>query len=133
MDGSYIELPGCEIAGIEQSGETLTLRFARAYLIQTQSGAKQQSRWHQSGSLIFSDPEVEELPPPGPLVCSGGDVGENIYTYRDMIPIPLESRGRAHCNLRFEGSEQRLRLQASGVTLVMEDRPYYIEHIDKSN
>ena len=65
----------------------------------------------------------------GVVDCAGGDVGENIFTYRDMIPLPLESRGQAHCDLGIEGSDAHIRLQAAAVKLEMEDVPKYIEHI----
>ncbi len=129
MDSSSIDLPGSEVESIRLDGDRLVLRFSRAYIIQTMTGAKQRTRWYQAGELIFSGAVVEGELPQCPCVCAGGDVGENIYTYRDMLPLPLKSRGRAHCKLRFEGREQMLLLEADGVELVMEDRPHYIEHI----
>jgi hypothetical protein len=128
MDISSIDLPGCEIESIRREGERVILRFSRAYIIKSMTGSAERTRWHQTGDLVFEGAAVEGELPSCPCVCAGGDVGENIYTYRDMIPIPLESHGRAHCDLRFEDGG-RLRLQAEGVRLVMEDRPYYIEHI----
>ena len=62
-------------------------------------------------------------------MCSGGDVGENVYTYRDMIPLPLESRGRIHCALGFEGTDLRLKAVAETIRLEMRKTPNYIEHI----
>ena len=128
MDTSSIDLPGCEVESIRHDGDRVVLRFSRAYIIKTMSGSAERTRWHQSGNLVFEQAEVEGDLPPCPCICAGGDVGENIYTYRDMIPIPLDSRGRAHCDLQFGGGG-RLRLQAKGVRLEMDDRPYYIEHI----
>ena len=129
MDSTTIDLPGCEIEAITLEDGTLTIRFSRAYLIKTISGSEERTRWWQGGALIFEDAEVEGELPAAPCVCDGGDVGENVYTYRDMLPLPLESHGRAHCALKIKGSEQLLRAQASGVRLAMDDRPYYIEHI----
>ena len=128
MDISSIDLPGCEVESIRQDGDRVVLHFSRAYIIKTMTGSAERTRWYQSGDLVFDKAVVEEELPVCPCVCAGGDVGENIYTYRDMIPIPLDSRGRAHCDLKFE-SGGRLRLQAEGVRLEMDDRPYYIEHI----
>jgi len=64
-----------------------------------------------------------------PAECAGGDVGENIYTYRDMLPVPLESRGQAHCALKLVGSEHLLKVNATAVRLDLEDVAKYIEHI----
>jgi hypothetical protein len=129
MDKTHIELPGSEVELITRQGGQVTLRFSRALLVKSMTGSKERTRWWQAGELIFEQAEVEGAIPETPLVCDGGDLGENIYTYRDMIPIPLESQGRAWCNLRFRDRDVRLRLEASGVVLKMEDSPHYIEHI----
>jgi hypothetical protein len=129
MDSSSIDLPGSRVESIRVEGERVTVRFAPAYITKTLSGSTERTRWRQEGALVFEGAEMIQEPPECPAVCAGGDVGENVYTYRDMIPIPLESRGRAHCNLRFEGTDRRLVLHGEAVRLEMEDRPHYIEHI----
>jgi hypothetical protein len=129
MDTSSIDLPGCEVESIRIEGDRVILRFSRAYIIKTMTGSVERTRWYQAGELIFTGAQAEGELPECPCVCAGGDVGENIYTYRDMIPIPLKSHGRAHCDLGFQGSERRLVVQGDGVELAMEDRPYYIEHL----
>ena len=129
MDTSSIELPGSEIESIEVDERQVKVRFSRAYIVKTMTGSVERTRWWQAGELIFGGAEVDGEPPTGPCICSGGDVGENVYTYRDMIPIPLDSQGRSSCRLRFEGSEKMLVVAAESVRLVMEDRPHYIEHL----
>ena len=129
MDSSTIDLPGCEVESIEVTGDQVAVRFSRAYIIKTMTGSVERTRWWQAGELVFEGAEVQGELPQLPAVCDGGDVGENIYTYRDMLPLPLESRGSAHCDLRFRESDQHLVVQAEAVKLVMEDRPHYIEHI----
>ncbi len=129
MDSSSIELNGSEVESIQVDGERVILRFSRAIIIKTITGSTERTRWWQAGELIFEGAEVEGDLPECPTICAGGDVGENIYTYRDMIPLPLESRGRAHCDLRFEGDQGRLQVQGEGVKLKMDDRPRYIEHL----
>jgi hypothetical protein len=129
MDSTTIDLPSSEIESISLVDSKLIIRFSRAYLVKTLSGSVERTRWWQAGSLIFDEAEMEGEPPECPCVSDGGDVGENVYTYRDMIPLPLDSKGRAHCNLKFQGQSATLQAQASAVRLVMEDRPHYIEHI----
>jgi hypothetical protein len=129
MDSSSIELAGSEIDSVTQDGETIRVEFSRAIIIKTMTGSVEKTRWWQKGALVFEGASLEGELPPLPAVCAGGDVGENIFTYRDMIPVPLESRGRAHCDLRTEGTEDHIRVQASAVRLDMEDVPKYIEHI----
>jgi hypothetical protein len=130
MDSTTIELPGSEIETIVQQADgALKIRFSRANIIKTMSGSEERTRWWQAGDLVFADAQIDGELPDCPCVCNGGDVGENVYTYRDMLPIPLESQGRAHCDLRFSNPSGTLKAVASGVRLEMEDRPHYIEHI----
>jgi hypothetical protein len=128
MDSSTIELPGSEIEAITLEAGKLTIRFSRVIIIKTMSGSDERTRWWQAGALIFKNTELETALPTCPCVCDGGDVGENVYTYRDMIPIPLQSQGRARCDLRIR-DQQPLKAWAEGVQLEMDDRPRYIEHI----
>ena len=107
----------------------LRVRFSRAYIIKTMTGSVERTKWWQAGDLVMEGAEVEGELPRGTLVCTGGDVSENVYTYRDMIPLPLDSRGRTHCALSFEGSDQKLIANAQTVRLEMRDAPKYIEHI----
>jgi hypothetical protein len=129
MEISSIELPGSEVGFIGFEGDNLVLRFSRAYIIKTISGSEERTRWWQAGDLVFEQAELDGDLPIYPAVCSGGDVGENIYTYRDMIQIPLQEEGPARCDLGFKGAEARLKVRAARVRLCMQDRPRYIEHI----
>jgi hypothetical protein len=129
MDSTTIDLPGSEIESVTWEDGRLVICFSRAYLIKTMSGSVERTRWWQAGALIFDEAEVEGDLPRCPCICDGGDVGENVYTYRDMIPLPLDSQGRAHCALKLQGHTDILQVQASGVRLTMDDRPHYIEHI----
>jgi hypothetical protein len=129
MDSSSVDLAGSEVEAIVVEGDRVIVRFSRAHIEKSMSGSVERTRWWQAGSLVFEGAKAEGELPDCPCVCAGGDVGENIYTYRDMIPIPLKSRGRAHCDLRFEGTDRHLRVNAEAVELQMEDRPHYIEHL----
>ena len=114
MDSSSIQLKGSEIDKIEVDGSKATISFSRAIIIKTMTGSVEKTKWWQAGQLVFEEVESSELPD-APLVCAGGDVGENVYTYRDMIPVPLESRGHAHCDLYFEGVDEHLKISAGAV------------------
>ncbi|MGD2118406.1 MAG: hypothetical protein PVG66_08615 [Chromatiales bacterium] len=129
MDSSSIQLNGSEIESISLDGNEAKVFFSRAIIIKTMTGSVEKTKWWQKGYLIFGDAEIETQPGNLPLTCAGGDVGENVYTYRDMIPVPLDSRGRAHCNLYFQDSDERLIIEATSVRLEMLDVPKYIEHI----
>lgn len=129
MDSSSIDLSGSTIESVRVEDGTVSVRFSPALIIKTISGSVERTRWRQSGELVFSDAQLEEGPEEMPVVCDGGDVGQSVYTYRDMIPLPFEGRGRAYCDLRLNGTERHLKVVGEAVKLNMEDRPYYIEHI----
>ena len=153
MDSSSIRLPGSELAGISFVDGTLRIDFARAYIIKTMTGSAEKTLWWQAGALILdnaellaplpqsgSEPESESgsdpasEPDSGPesepvLICDGGDIDENVYTYRDMIPIPLESRGQCRCDLKLRGRDARISAQGETIRLEMQAVPKYIEHI----
>ena len=132
MDSSTIDLPNSEIESVEYENGRLTIVFSRVIIIKTMSGSSERTRWYQAGELIFEDAELETALPDCPCVCEGGDVGENVYTYRDMIPLPLDSHGRARCDLKIKDQDP-LQACAEGVKLVMKDRPRYIEHLRDSD
>jgi len=73
--------------------------------------------------------EMDAALPLGPLVCAGGDIEDNIFTYRDMIPLPLVSRGCVGCDLGFYDTNARLKARASAMHMEMKGLPKYIEHM----
>lgn len=129
MDSSQIELPGSQIASIEWAQGVLRLRFARALIVKSMTGSRERTRWWQAGELILEGVEIAPAMPPGPQVCAGGDLDANVFTYRDMIPIPFASRGLVRCEIRLEGEPSPLIAEGSAVRLELEDVPKYIEHI----
>lgn len=129
MDSSSIDLAGSEIESVSLEAGILRVRFSRAYIIKTMTGSVERTRWWQAGDLVLKDVELNGELPEGSLVCAGGDVVDNIFTYRDMIPLPLDSRGSARCKLAFEHRSERLEASGSSVCLEMHDVPKYIEHI----
>nr|WP_296805069.1 hypothetical protein [Thiocapsa sp.] len=129
MDSMSIDLNGSEISSIHREDGRLTLHFSRAYLVKTMTGSSERTRWHQAGDLVIDGVEEASTIPSGPLVCRGGDIEENIFTYRDMVPVPLESRGHVRCALMFEGVANPFVAQGTAIRLEMHDTPKYIEHL----
>jgi len=129
MDTSSIELLGSVVDRLEIVGADLKVHFSRAYILQTLAGSLERTRWWQAGELILEGVSLEGGLPSGPLVCAGGEVGESIYTYRDMIPLPLNSRGYVRCELRFVGDQAPVVAVGRAMRLVMQDVPRYIEHL----
>lgn len=129
MDSSYIELKGSEIELIESTSAIVRLAFPRALIIKNMTGSKERTRWRQAGVLLLQDvgnpPDLNE----GAVVCAGGDIDDNVYTYRDMIPIPFSSRGLIRCTLRLEGVPTTWLIEARSARLEMEGVAKYLDHL----
>ena len=129
MDSTSIELRGSKISAVTVDGDTVRIEFEPAYLVKSMTGSVERTRWRQHGALVFEDAQLDDASPlpDFPAECGGGDVGENVYTYRDMVPVPLQSKGQAHCALK--AGDKLVRVSARGVHLDMQDVPKYIEHL----
>ena len=128
MDSRMIDLPGSGISRVSRDGDRVSLRFSPAYIIQTMTGSKERTRWRQEGELVVDGASVEGDLPTCPCVLSGGDIRDNMYTYRDMVPIPLESRGEIACELSLEGGG-RIAISGEAIRLDLEGNAKYIEHL----
>ena len=123
-------MPGSIIRQVKAKEDEVRIRFEPAYLIQTMTGSEERTRWRQNIELVYGGAELLAGGDLNlPATCAGGDVIMNIYTYRDMVPVPLEGKGRAACLLKVEGSHTILHVEAESVRLEREDLPRYIEHI----
>lgn len=129
MDSSSIQLAGSQIDAIEHTPERLRIHFSRAIIIKTMTGSAEKTLWWQAGDLLLVAPDLGGPLPQGPVTCLGGDIDDNIYTYRDMIPLPLSSRGAIRVELHFEGEPADLVARGSAIELDMHDVPKYQHHI----
>lgn len=129
MDSSSIQLADSEISSVEHTPGRLCIHFSRAVIIKTMTGSAEKTLWFQAGDLLLDDPDIEGDLPAGPLHCAGGDIDDNVYTYRDMIPLPLESRGAIRVALKMQGGAPSIIAAGTGIRLEMHDTPKYQRHI----
>ena len=129
LDSSSIELNGSEIESVVVEGDRVRVRFSRAYIVKTMTGSAERTRWWQAGDMVMEGAEVTGELPQMPAVCAGGDVFDNVYTYRDMVPLPLDTRGRTGCRLSVAGSDLVVDVSAETLHLDMLETPKYIEHL----
>jgi hypothetical protein len=131
MDSRSIQIADSELSEIKLTEQTLVLKFCRLYIIETMTGAKERVLWWQKGELIVGQAHlVQPLPTtPPPYICTTGDIDDNIYTYRDMIPIPLNTKGQIRCQLQFQNHTELLCVRAGTLTLVLHDQPHYLRHM----
>lgn len=129
MDSSHIDLKGSRIQSIASVPPMVRIVFSRALIIKSMTGSQERTRWWQPGALVLLGVQNHTALPEGPLVCAGGDIDENVYTYRDMLPIPFKSRGHIRCVLRFDGPTASFTVEATSANLELEEAPTYLEHL----
>jgi hypothetical protein len=129
VDSSQIELKGSEIHSIDWAEGVLRIRFARALIVKSMTGSRERTRWWQVGDLVLEGVVSVPALPQGPRICAGGDLDANVFTYRDLIPIPFSCRGHIRCLLRLDGLSEPVIAEAASARLEMVAVPKYIEHI----
>ena len=94
--------------------------------------AIEDSLWTQAVELTITGIEQQGELPTCPCEVSGGDLTDNIFTYRDHAPLPINWRGTVSCKLDFAGHDTGLTI--SGDTLKVDPiaHPRYIKHIKKA-
>jgi hypothetical protein len=127
-----LQLPGASLASIERDGDTWTLHFSCLDLVQEMEGAFEDSLWTQAVDLVIRDASLEGTLPECPCVVRGGDLTDNIYTYRNHAPLPIKWRGEVGCTLTVEGREDAFTLRGAGMEALPLEYPRYIRHIKKT-
>jgi hypothetical protein len=94
-------------------------------------GAFENSLWTQAIDLVIRDATLEGRLPDCPCVISGGDLTDNIYTYRNHAPLPIRWRGDVECKLVVAGVADEFSLRGTGLEAQPLEHPRYIKHIGK--
>jgi hypothetical protein len=131
-DVSYtLQLPEARLESIDRDADTITLRFAQAYLVQEMENAFEDSLWTQAVNISIRDYSLDGELPACPCEISGGDITNNIYTYRDHAPLPINWRGDVRCALKLAGSDATFAITGNSMQLEQIATPRYIRHIKK--
>ena len=126
-----LQLPGAQLESIEQSGDSLTLNFSQVHLVQEMEGTIQDSLWTQAVRLTVGGMELTGQLPGCPCEISGGDLTDNIFTYRDHAPLPIDWHGETCCKLTVSGNGGTFTVDGESMQLEQIDHPRYIKHVDK--
>ena len=131
-DVSYtLQLPEARLESIDRDADTITLRFSQVYLVQEMENAFEDSLWTQAVNLSIRDYSLDGELPACPCEISGGDITNNIYTYRDHAPLPINWRGDVRCTLKVAGSDAAFTISGDSMQLEQIATPRYIRHIKK--
>jgi hypothetical protein len=128
---STLRLPGCVLQSITREDTGVVLGFSLVYLVKKIEGAFEDTLWKQAGDLIIFNAEIEEGLPACPCEIDGGDLQDNIYTFRDMVPLPLKWRGATSCILRTRGGAGTLEISGDAMEMHLIGDPRYIGHIKR--
>ena len=126
-----LQISGAQLESIEQANNEITLHFSQVQLVQEMEGAIEDSLWTQAVNLVIRDIEIEGELPACPCVIKGGDMVDNIFTYRDHAPLPINWRGEVRCMLTVEGSDATFSIDGESMQLEQIDHPRYIKHVKK--
>jgi len=127
-----LQLPGAQLASIEQGEDEITLHFSQVQLLQEMENAIEDSLWTQALDLTVKGIEVEGELPACPCEVTGGDLTDNIFTYRHHAPLPISWRGAVACKLTVAGNDTGFTISGDSLKVDQIAHPRYIRHVKKT-
>jgi len=128
---SQLQLPEAHLERIEQGDNEITLHFSKVFLRQEMEGAFEDSLWTQAMNLTLKGIEIDGDLPDCPCEIEGGDFINNIYTYRNQAPLPVDWRGDVGCTLTPVGGQPGFSIHGSAMQLEQIGHPSYLRHVKK--
>ena len=126
-----LQLPGAQLESIDHTDTEITLHFSQVHLVQEMEGAFEDSLWTQAVKLTIRGARLEGELPACPCELQGGDLTDNIYTYRDHAPMPINWRGEVRCKLVIAGTAAAVSIEGESMQLEQIGHPRYIRHVKK--
>ena len=127
-----LQLPGAQLASIEQGEDDITLHFSEVQLVQEMENTIEDSLWTQAIDLTVKGIELEGELPTAPCEVTGGDLIDNIFTYRDHAPLPINWQGEVCCKLTVAGNDTGFTISGTSLIVNRIDNPRYIKHFKKT-
>ena len=127
-----LQLPGAQLASTDQGEDEITLHFSQVRLVQEMENAMEDSLWTQAIDLTIKGIELEGELPACPCEIAGGDLIDNIFTYRDHAPLPINWQGAVSCRLIVAGHDTGFTISGTTINVKQIDNPRYIKHVKKT-
>jgi hypothetical protein len=127
-----LQLPGAQLASIEQGEDEISLHFSQVHLVQQMENAFEDSLWTQALDLTLKGIEIDGELPTCPCEVTGGDLIDNIFTYRDHAPLPINWNGDVSCKFTVAGCNHSITIRGESLKVNEIDNPRYIKHLKKT-
>jgi len=127
-----LQLPGAQLASIEQGEDEIILHFSQVQLVQEMENTFEDSLWTQAIDLSIKGIELEGELPACPCEITGGDLIDNIFTYRNHAPLPINWQGEVCCKLTVAGNDSGFTISGIAINVEQLDNPRYIKHFKKT-
>lgn len=127
-----LQIPGARLESIEQSDHEIILHFSQVHLIQEMEAAFEDSLWTQAVNLIVTDITLDGELPECPCEIKSGDLTNNIFTYRDHAPLPIDWHGEVSCKFKAAGNDAGFSIDGTAMQLEQIGHPHYIRHVKKT-
>ncbi len=127
-----LQLPGARLERIETGENAITLHLTGIAIVRVMEATFEDTLWTQDCKLVIRDVEVEGELPDCPCEIKGGDLINNIFTYRDHAPLPIDWRGSVGCKVSVADSGAVFSIDGGSMQLERLGHPRYIKHIKKT-
>lgn len=127
-----LQIPGARLEKIETGENTITLHLSGVNIVRVMEGAFEDTLWSQDCRLTILGATLDEELPECPCDLQGGDLTDNIFTYRDHAPLPIDWRGAVGCTFTLADSGMVFSIAGESMQLERIDHPRYIKHIKKA-
>ena len=128
----FLQIPGAQLESIEQDGNETTLHFSQVQLVQEMEGAIEDSLWTQAVNLTIKGAEIEGELPECPCEITGGELTDNIYTWRGQVPLPINWHGEVGCTFKPGDTGPGFSINGDAIQLEQLGHPRYIKHIKRA-
>ncbi len=127
-----LQLPGARLDKIETDGNEITLHLTGVKIVRVMAATFEDTLWTQDCRLTIRDIEIGGELPECPCEIGGGDLINNIFTYRDHAPLPIDWHGSIGCKFSVVDSGKVFSIDGESMQLERIDHPRYIKHIKKN-
>lgn len=127
----YLQIPGAQLESIDRSEDEITLHFSKVELIQKMENAFEDSLWTQAINLTLKGISVDGDLPEAACEIQKGELTDNIYTYRDSVPMPVDWHGEVNCTFAITGTGREFSIDGTSMQLEQIAHPRYIKHFKK--